>query len=188
MNIATPNTNNDLHAAAKLTYQSDKHFYNLFSNSEDENIKNILKMHEDDNTTFSKVKSVYVGNKMVGIILCYPASEIYMRQMFSLPYLAQGKEFDSDALREFGESVPTIKSDGLYLSNIAIDEEYQGKGLCKKFMNILFDLAIAEKKKEIVLYVRRDNLAAIKCYESSGFINKDEKRKYIYIALTKKLN
>jgi ribosomal protein S18 acetylase RimI-like enzyme len=188
MNISKPVTSDDLHMSAELIYQADQNFYDLFSNSSNESIENILKMYEDENTTFSQVRSVYIDDQIVGAILYYSASEIRMRQMFSLPYLAQGKSFDNNVFREFSEGVPIIDSQGLYLSHMAIDEKYQGKGLCKKSMNILSNLAISDEQEEIVLHVRSANLAALQCYKSSGFVNENKNSENVYIVLKKKLN
>ena len=188
MNISKPVSRDDLHMCAELTYQADQNFYDLFSNSSNENIENILKMYENENTTFSQVRSIYVDDKMVGAIIYYPASEIRMRQMFSLPYLAAGKSFDNKVFREFSEGVPIIDSQGLYLSHIAIYERYQGKKLCIKSMNILSNLAISYEQEEVVLHVRRDNLAALQCYKSSGFVNEYKKSENTYVVLKKKLN
>ncbi len=187
MNFTTPTTNDDLYATARLIYQADKHFYNLFSDSADENIENILKMYEDDKTTFSKVKSIYVDDQMVGAILYYPAHEIRMRQMFSLPYLTRGKDFDNNILRDFSEGVPVIDSEGLYLSHLAIDSKYQGKGLCKISMDSLSSLAISDGQEKIILHVRRDNSSALRCYLSSGYVDEHKNSENTYIVLKKKL-
>ena len=187
MNILKPVTRGDLRMSAELIYQADHNFYDLFSNSSNESIENILKMYEDENTTFSQVRSIYIDDQLVGAILYYPASEIRMRQMFSLPYLAQGKSFDNNIFREFSEGVPIIDSQGLYLSHKVIDERYRGKGLCKESMNILSNLAIADEQEEIVLHVRSVNLAALQCYKSSGFVNENNNNENVYVVLTKKL-
>jgi ribosomal-protein-alanine N-acetyltransferase len=50
--------------------------------------------------------------------------------------------------------------------NIAVDKNYQGKGIGKKLLQYVIDNTEAEK---IMLEVKVNNIAAIKLYESMGF-------------------
>jgi ribosomal-protein-alanine N-acetyltransferase len=50
--------------------------------------------------------------------------------------------------------------------NIAVDKNYQGKGIGKKLLQYVIDNTEAEK---IMLEVKENNIAAIKLYESMGF-------------------
>ncbi len=50
--------------------------------------------------------------------------------------------------------------------NIAVDKDYQGKGIGKKLLQYLIDNTEAEK---IMLEVKENNIPAIKLYESMGF-------------------
>lgn len=54
---------------------------------------------------------------------------------------------------------------GYYLYNVFIDKAYRGHGYCKK----LVKHAIS-RKKNLYLDVDPDNIAAIKCYKSCGFV------------------
>jgi RimJ/RimL family protein N-acetyltransferase len=62
---------------------------------------------------------------------------------------------------------------GHYLYNVHLSPEYRGKGLCKVLVKHAID-----RKKGLYLDVDPDNIAAIKCYKSCGFIFKKELKNY----------
>ena len=62
---------------------------------------------------------------------------------------------------------------GRYLYNVHISDVYRGKGLCKKIVNHAIN-----RKKNLYLDVDPDNIPAIKCYKSCGFIFKKKLIKY----------
>ena len=160
---------NDLLLAVDLIRNADNHYFNLFSNSKDEINDKLLDMHSDERTDFSQVKGIYVEKKIVGAIVFYPASEHYLRQSFSLSYLKMGSKFSERTLKRFNDGVSDFKSNGLYLSRIAISSDYQGQGYCKKTISLLSSLAILNSYNEVLLHVRDDNYPAIRCYTDVGF-------------------
>ena len=187
MEILKPISKCDLNTAAKLIYQADKQYFDIFSDSEDKSVEKILKMYSDERTDFSKVKAIYFDKKMIGSMVYYSASERHMRQSFDVSYLKSGENIDGRALREFNENVPNFKSDGLYLSRIAIISEYQGKSFCKKSLNLLSSIALSKGYKEILLHVRGDNYAALKCYIHMGYKNINHTNHKLYKVFKKKL-
>ncbi|MCD8090243.1 MAG: ribosomal protein S18-alanine N-acetyltransferase [Clostridiales bacterium] len=56
-----------------------------------------------------------------------------------------------------------------HITNIAITPEEQGKGLGRRLMNEIINLAKEKKMIGITLEVRSSNQKAINLYESSGF-------------------
>jgi ribosomal protein S18 acetylase RimI-like enzyme len=68
--------------------------------------------------------------------------------------------------------------DELYLSSFTIWEPYKGKGLGRKYLNIVLDDLKQLDYSWVGLSVRRDNEIAIKLYRSVGFRNESEVDEY----------
>lgn len=62
---------------------------------------------------------------------------------------------------------------GYYLYNVNLSEDYRGKGLCKTVVN-----HAVSSKKNLYLDVDADNIPAIKCYKSCGFVFKRVLKNY----------
>jgi len=184
MNIIKPVSEHDLFSAAELVFIADKEYYSLFQNKS-EVIENIVKMYSDERTDFSVVKSIYIDNNMIGIIIYYPLSELKLRQMFSLQYLVKDDMFSYDVLKEFNEKVPVIKGDGIYLSRLAIKKEYQGMGLCEKILTNFEKTDTLMQYNKIVLHVHKSNIYAKKCYQSNGYDAQIVTEEFNYIAMKK---
>lgn len=64
------------------------------------------------------------------------------------------------------------------LMNIAIDPEYQGKGLGKALLFSLCNLSTNRSEQEIWLEVRQSNISAIKLYQALDFVEVDIRKNY----------
>ena len=64
------------------------------------------------------------------------------------------------------------------LSNVIIYPEFRGLGLCDKMLKCVLKKYANEK---VYLFVREDNIAAIKCYTKNGFKAIDKVKKNIYM-------
>jgi ribosomal-protein-alanine N-acetyltransferase len=53
--------------------------------------------------------------------------------------------------------------------NLSVTENYQGKGIGKKFIQFLLNIARNKRAQIMMLEVRPSNVRAIKCYNSAGF-------------------
>ena len=60
---------------------------------------------------------------------------------------------------------------GYLLENVFVDEKFRDKGYCKFMVS-----KAVEKKKNLHLFVKKDNKPAIRCYKSCGFkeVSRDE--------------
>lgn len=64
------------------------------------------------------------------------------------------------------------------LSNVIIYPEFRGFGLCDKMLKCVLKKYADEK---VYLFVRADNIAAIKCYAKNGFKAIGKVKKNIYM-------
>lgn len=69
-----------------------------------------------------------------------------------------------------------INTDHAYIGGIVVKPAFQGLGIAKKALNIIFQLI--KKIKRIDLVTHPDNTKAIKLYESLGFIIESRKEDY----------
>ena len=56
-----------------------------------------------------------------------------------------------------------------HVLNLAVTEEYQGKGIGKQFIRFLLGIAASKQAEIMMLEVRPSNVRAISCYNSAGF-------------------
>jgi ribosomal-protein-alanine N-acetyltransferase len=56
-----------------------------------------------------------------------------------------------------------------HVLNLAVTEEYQGKGIGKQFIHFLLGIAASKQAEIMMLEVRPSNVRAISCYNSAGF-------------------
>jgi ribosomal protein S18 acetylase RimI-like enzyme len=113
-----------------------------------------------------------VDGRPVGIICCYPVSELPVRQRTSLLSLMRGLTGEQrlvfrQGLFARGYSVqPIVGDNGLYISRVGVDSSHRGIGIGR----LLIDRAVTEfGAKEVFLHVDESNLIAIDFYISLGF-------------------
>lgn len=66
-----------------------------------------------------------------------------------------------------------IENDTAYIASIAVDLDYQGRGLGRLLMETVMEKFTQAGINTIGLHVREDNVAAIHLYQSLGFITLD---------------
>jgi ribosomal protein S18 acetylase RimI-like enzyme len=64
---------------------------------------------------------------------------------------------------------PGIEDDEFFISNLAIFEEYRGKGIAAKLLDKAEEMAIEKGLNKLALYVETDNFHAKRVYEKLGF-------------------
>ena len=187
MEFLEPKSQKDLWSAAQLVYLADQYYFDIFSNDKEVIIRKIFETYPDDRTDFSRVKAIYCDNNLIGAIVYYPTAEQHLRQSFSLSYLTAGCDYSLRTLKKFNEEAGNVDGEGLYLSRIAINTKFRGRGIGKRALRLLFKIALAEGHKNLLLHVRFDNWIAIKCYSSLGFKNKNINCQKNYKQLEKNL-
>tara|TARA_B100000927_G_C16459286_1_gene467183 strand:+ start:38 stop:640 length:603 start_codon:yes stop_codon:yes gene_type:complete len=170
---------------AKYIFEANKEFYNLFGKPKDKIYLNLCDMIIDERTEEFNTKSIFIGDRIIGIISFYDSEEIYYRQIFSLNYLQNDSSIDADTISSFSKCVPVIKKKSLYLSRIAISEDFQGKGYSTKILKHFEREARNKGYSFISLHVHFSNKKAISIYKKYGFHT--ESNDYDYFILLKEI-
>ncbi|MDR3233304.1 MAG: ribosomal protein S18-alanine N-acetyltransferase [Planctomycetaceae bacterium] len=58
----------------------------------------------------------------------------------------------------------------IFLTNIAVDEQYRRKGVARQIVQKLIRKLIYQNRHKIVVEVRETNLTALQCFRSLGFL------------------
>lgn len=66
----------------------------------------------------------------------------------------------------------------VYITNVAVSNQYRRKGVAQKLVNALVDMSIKENADFVTLEVRKSNEAAIKLYEKTGFKKAGERKNF----------
>ena len=116
-----------------------------------------------------------------GLILTYPAKDmvkISIRMLKTIPGLMRICGFEQFSKIMLGMGLnryfPGTSHDELFISNLAVLEEYRGKGIGFTLLQKAEDMALANNLRKLSLYVEIDNSNAIRIYEKYGFIKEKE--------------
>jgi ribosomal-protein-alanine N-acetyltransferase len=66
-------------------------------------------------------------------------------------------------------AVISVAAGESHILNLSVTENHQGKGIGKKFIQFLLNIARNKRAQIMMLEVRPSNVRAIKCYNSAGF-------------------
>lgn len=75
----------------------------------------------------------------------------------------------SDGRDIIGYCAISPQEDALFLSKLYIHKEYRGRGIARKFLDLVFEQARGHKLPQIRLTVNKDNHSSIAAYEHMGF-------------------
>ena len=154
---------------ADLVYQANQEFYDLFGLSIDKIIHGISQMLQDDRTELYDLRVLLVNGDLAGIVSFYSSQEIYLRQIFGLPYLVNDLVSDRQIFENFIEKVPNIREKSLYLARISVAKKHQSQGYAKVMLEYMQQAAIDGGYDMLSLHVHRDNKRAFKIYTDYGF-------------------
>ena len=68
--------------------------------------------------------------------------------------------------------------DAWHVMNVAVDPEYQGRGIATRLLERLFELTANDGRRGYTLEVRVSNVDAIRLYEKLGFERRGTRRGY----------
>ena len=176
--LRTPD-NGEADDCAKLIYISGPHLYSYIFVEDEPKIYDLIKfLYDTPGSMIAKEKIVIEeeNGKIRGLILAYPASD--MKKM-AIPMLRsiKGLLLINGLLNllkmlyrlKLNRHFPGIEDDELFISNLAIFEEYRGKGVATKLLDKAEEMAIEKGLNKLSLYVETDNLHAKRVYEKRGF-------------------
>jgi ribosomal protein S18 acetylase RimI-like enzyme len=171
--------NNEADDCAKLIYISGPDLYSYsFVTGVPKAYQFIKFIYNRPGTLFAKENVVIEEeNGMIrGLILAYPASDT---KKMAIPMLKSIKGlWRINGLINFLKMVyrlklnrhfPRTKNDELFISNLAVFEEFRGKGIATELLNEAEEMAVAKGLNKLSLIVETDNRHAKRVYEKRGF-------------------
>ena len=176
--LRIPN-NNESDDCVKLIYISGPHLYTYILIEKEPKIYELLKvLYKTPGTLYSREHIVVEeeNGKIRGLLLAYPA--IRMKQMGNHMFQCIKDMLKISSFLNFSKMVarfklnlyfPSTKDDELFISNLAVFEEYRGKGIGVKLLKKAEKMAFEKNLKKLSLYVEIDNLHAKRVYEKFGF-------------------
>jgi len=170
---------NELDNCAKLIYTSGPDLYNYIFVEREPKVYGLIRfLYKKPDSLFSKENAVVEeeNGKIRGLILAYPAGDmkklaIGMLKCIKGIFMISGLlNFIKIMFRlRLNMYFPRTKNDEFFISNLAVFEEYRGKGIAVKLLEKAEEMAIGKSLCKLSLYVEIDNSRARRVYEKFGF-------------------
>ena len=171
--------NNEADDCVKLLYISGPELYTyIFVESEPKIYELIRLLYETPGNPYSKENIVVEeeDNKIRGLLLGYPASDMKKLGMQMLKcvkdMIISGGIFNFLKMifrMKLNKYLPRTEKDEFFISNLAVFEEYRGKGIAVKLLEKAEEMATEKGLNKLSLYVETDNSHAKRVYEKFGF-------------------
>ena len=171
--------NNEADDCAKLLYISGPELYSYIFVEREPKVYDLIKfLYNTPGSMIAKDKAFIEeeNGRIRGLILAYPASDMKKMAMPMLKSIKGLLRINGlvNLLKmlyrlKLNRHFPGTKNDELFISNLAIFEEYRGKGIATKLLDKAEEMAIEIGLNKLSLYVETDNLHAKRVYEKRGF-------------------
>ncbi|MFC2069602.1 GNAT family N-acetyltransferase [Chloroflexota bacterium] len=171
--------NNESDDCARLIYISGPHLYSYSFIEKEPEIYELFKLfYKQPGNAYSKENVVVEeeNGKIRGLILAYPASDMKILTMKTLKcikgmfMIAGVLNFIKMLFRlRLNTYLPGLENDEFFISNLAVFEEYRGKGIAVKLLEKAEEMAIEKGLNKLSLYMEIDNSQAERVYEKFGF-------------------
>ena len=165
----------EIDACARLIYTSGPDLYRyIFATQEPEIYDYIKCLYKSTGSLFSNYNIIIEEENGIirGLILAYPARDmikISMQMLKSIPGIMRihgFKHFMKIMFRMgLNRYFPGTEHDELFISNIAVFEEYRGKGIGLTLLQKAEDITRENNLEKLSLYVEFDNVNAVRIYE-----------------------
>lgn len=99
-------------------------------------------------------------------VYTYPWTEVIFRDCIRVGYDCWLALFENSIV---AHAVISVAAGESHILNISVAEHHQGRGIGKQFIEYLVDIAKKKQASMIMLEVRPSNVAAIHCYNATGF-------------------
>lgn len=130
----------------------------------------------DPSTELAAARAMLVDDRVVGLIVAYPAGEMQPRQQASLFHLLRSGIGEDDVLLDAATAqaadVPPIAADAYYLARIAVAEAQRGSGIATRLLASIDESL--PPSMPVALHVHRDNERAIRFYRRHGYARSDD--------------
>jgi len=171
--------NDEWDDCVKLIYISGPHLYSFIFVESEPKIYELLKLlYEQSGNVYSKDNVVIEeeNGTIRGLLLGYPARDMKTQSMQMLKSI-KGMFVISGVLNftkmlfrlSLNKYFPGTEHDEFFISNLAVFEEFRGKGIAVKLLQKAEEIALEKGLSKLSLYVEIDNSYAIRVYEKFGF-------------------
>jgi len=170
---------NEADDCARLIYISGPHIYSYSFVASEPKIYALLKLfYKRPGTMFSKGNIIIEeeNGRIRGLLLAYPANDmkkmaVNMLKCISGVLTISGLFNFIRMLFRFKLNIylPRIRRDEFYISNLAVFEEYRGRGIAVKLLEKAEEMAMEKGLYKLSLNVEIDNSHAKRVYEKFGF-------------------
>jgi ribosomal protein S18 acetylase RimI-like enzyme len=171
--------NDESDDCVRLMYISGPHIYSYSFVEREPKLYELLRLfYKAPGTMYSKENIVVEeeNGKIRGLILAYPASDMKqlgknmlkcIKEMFRISgFVNILKMIFRMRLNKY---LPVAENDGFFISNLAVFEEYRGKGIAVKLLEKAEEMAMEKGLNKLSLVVEIDNSHAKRVYEKFGF-------------------
>lgn len=156
----------DVLKVARLVYDVDFRTFDMLFKNQDDAVKAIANDLRRNKIEYC-FKVIFDDGEMVGILKMYSADTRHKFHFKSIKLIIV------DILDHF--VLCDIKSGDLYLSEIAIDENFRGRGIGRKVILDAIEYARSKNFKRLILDADLRNEGAKSLYEKLGFKEFDKK-------------
>lgn len=171
--------NNESHECIKLLYMSGPDLYTYICIDREPEIFDLFNLFFKKPGIYSK-ENMLIEEKdghVKGLILVYPAQDMkhLSRQMFGLLkdiILTSGFGAFVKMIARFKLNLyfPKLENDELFISNLAVSENYRNQGVATRLLTAAEDIAKDKGLIKLSLFVEIDNITAKNVYLRYGFI------------------
>ena len=170
---------NEADGCARLLYISGPDLYSYIFVAREPKIYEIIKLlYETPGNPYSRDNIIVEeeDGRIRGLILAYPASDMNKlgRQLlkYIIGMIAIGGIFNFLKMMfrlKLNTYFPGTENDELFISNLAVFEDYRGRGIAVKLLDQAKKMALEKGLNKLSLYVEIDNSRAKSVYEKFGF-------------------
>ena len=157
---------NELDILSSLIRQSAEQFYDLIPEEEDisELIRESMRNTESD---LYDCIAIMNDEKIIGALSFYATQELQGRFLYYMRKISD-RNFHGNLMKYF-KSIPSIISEGSYLSRIAVIDDCKGSGAAAKVLSLFESISKEKGQKNAFLHVHVENKRAIKFYKNNSY-------------------
>jgi ribosomal protein S18 acetylase RimI-like enzyme len=175
-------TFDDLDLSSRLIYLSGPHLYRYIFALDEPKIYELLKYMLTKNGMYSMKHAIIEVDEAIvrGLCLAYPAkaiNEMTKEMMKDLggffKILGVWKFVIMISRLKLNSYFPKTHDDEFFISNIAVLEQFRGKGIAKSLLEKTGQEALESGFNKLSLFVEIENSKAIRFYEKLAFIEEE---------------
>ena len=171
--------NNEADDCSRLIYTSGPELYSYSLVASEPKVYELIKsFYTRPGTMFAKENVVIEeeNGRIRGLVLAYPASDMN-KMVVNMLKTIKGVLMINGFLNfirmlfrfKLNKYLPRIKRDEFFISNLAVFEEYRGKGIAVSLLEKAEEMAMENGLGKLSLNTEIDNSHAIRVYEKFGF-------------------